>query len=483
MQRKFVLNIALLLLLNFLIKPFWIFGVDRTVQNTISSNDYGIYFALFNFTLLFNILLDIGLTNFNNKNISQYSQLLSKYFSGIVAFKLILALLYFIVTMVVGYFVGYNAYRFHILFFLSVNQFFISFIQYLRSNIAGLQLYTLDSLFSVLDKTLMIVCCSILLWGNILEDQFNLMHFIYGQTISYFISALIIFLVVLAKVQRINFRVNIPFLLVILKQTLPYALLVLTMTFYYRLDAVMLDYMLDDGEYQASVYAQAYRLMDASNQIGVLFAGLLLPMFAVMIIQNKPLDKLVKLSFSFLFFPALTLAFISSNFSNEIMAILYSHDVSDAVQVFPVLMFCFVAIATTYIFGTLLTANGNLKLLNKLALLGLMMNIILNLLLIPKYKAYGSAVASMITQFFVVVIQIYLSKKIFQFNTNYRFIVRLVVFVITMFFITFLTNNIHVYWTIKVILLAISSVLLGFLLKLFDIKEMYQLILNREVEE
>ena len=59
-QRKFVVNLALLLLLNFLIKPFWIFGIDRTVQNElVSSADYGTYFALFNFAMLFNILLDL----------------------------------------------------------------------------------------------------------------------------------------------------------------------------------------------------------------------------------------------------------------------------------------------------------------------------------------------------------------------------------------------------------------------------------------
>ena len=72
MQRKFITNLALLLFLNFLIKPFWLFGIDRTVQNSVLAEDYGIYFTLFNFSMLFNILLDVGITNFNNKNIAQH---------------------------------------------------------------------------------------------------------------------------------------------------------------------------------------------------------------------------------------------------------------------------------------------------------------------------------------------------------------------------------------------------------------------------
>ena len=79
----------------------------------------------------------------------------------------------------------------------------------------------------------------------------------------------------------------------LLKQTYPYALLVLTMTFYYRVDVIMLDLMLLDGELQSAIYAQAYRLMDASTQIGVLFAALLLPMFANMIKNHKKIEELV----------------------------------------------------------------------------------------------------------------------------------------------------------------------------------------------
>ena len=69
MQKKFVTNLALLLFLNLLIKPFWILGIDRSVQNSVGAADYGMYFALFNFSFLLNIILDFGITNFNNKNI------------------------------------------------------------------------------------------------------------------------------------------------------------------------------------------------------------------------------------------------------------------------------------------------------------------------------------------------------------------------------------------------------------------------------
>ena len=56
MQRKFLTNLGLMLFLNLLIKPVWIFAIDRNVQNVVGAMDYGFYFDLLNFSFLFNIL-------------------------------------------------------------------------------------------------------------------------------------------------------------------------------------------------------------------------------------------------------------------------------------------------------------------------------------------------------------------------------------------------------------------------------------------
>ena len=90
MQKTFIKNLALLLALNLLIKPFWVFGIEREVQEVVKTENYGLYFALFNFSFLLNILLDFGITNFNNKNIAQNNHLITKHFSSILVLKLML---------------------------------------------------------------------------------------------------------------------------------------------------------------------------------------------------------------------------------------------------------------------------------------------------------------------------------------------------------------------------------------------------------
>src|SRR3989304_2879868 len=201
MQKKFVTNLAFLLLLNLLIKPFHVLFIDVNWQNTVHAENFGLYFALFNFSFVLNIILDFGITNFNNKNIAQNNHLLTKHFSSLVILKLFLALLYILLAFIVGLVIQYDYRLMKLMLLLGFNQFLISFIAYLRSNIAGLMLFWVDSIVSVLDRGILITISCLLLWGNILERELDIMDYVYAQTISYSITAVIAFIIVFRKAQ------------------------------------------------------------------------------------------------------------------------------------------------------------------------------------------------------------------------------------------------------------------------------------------
>ena len=42
----FYSSLGLLVLLNAIIKPLWIFAIDRQVQNVVGTENYGVYFSL-----------------------------------------------------------------------------------------------------------------------------------------------------------------------------------------------------------------------------------------------------------------------------------------------------------------------------------------------------------------------------------------------------------------------------------------------------
>lgn len=480
MKRKFVTNLILLLFLNLLIKPFWIFGIDRTVQNLVGDHDYGLYFALFSFSMLLNILLDLGITNYNNRNIAQHHFLLPKHFSNIVGLKFILALVYAVFSLTAAAFIGYDRIQFHLLFFLIFNQFLISFTLYLRSNISGLHLFRTDSFLSVLDRSLMIIICSILLFNQYFRFNFTIEWFVYAQTLAYLLTSLVTFLIVLKKAGKIKIRFDIKFFLVFLRKSYPYALLILLMSFYNRIDSVMLERLLPGplGKEQAGIYAQAFRLLDAVSMFGVLFAGLLLPIFARMIKQREPIGQMVQLSFTLLIVPAMIIAVSSIYYNHEIMMLLYHSNTENSSVILGILMTGFIGIATTYIFGTLLTANGSMKQLNIMAFGGMILNVALNLVLIPRMQAFGSAYASLTTQLSTAIAQVILALVIFKLKPGIWFILQLLMFTGAVVFLGSVSKNFS-NWIYGYLFMIMASVLTAFLLKLFSLKDVFKIIRNQ----
>ena len=480
MKRKFVTNLILLLSLNLLIKPFWLLGIDRSVQNLIGDESYGMYFALFNFSLLLNILLDVGITNFNNKNIAQHNFLLKKHLSNIVGLKFMLAIVYAIFSLVVAAIIGYGKIQFHLLFFLIFNQFLISFTLYLRSNISALHFFRTDSFLSVLDRSLMIVICSVLLFTAYFRVHFTIEWFVYAQTVAYVLTSIITFIIVLNKSGKISLRFNPRFFIVFLRKSYPYALLILLMSFYNRIDGVMLERLLPEpmGKQQAGIYAQAFRLLDAVSMFGVMVAGLLLPIFARMIKQREPVIQLVKLSFTFLFVTAVVVAVSSIFYNYEIMEVLYHSNTEHSSEILGILMAGFIGIATTYVFGTLLTANGSMKQLNLMAFAGMVINISLNLFLIPRYQAFGSAYASLFTQIVTASAQVILATIVFKLKPNYLFILKLLAFTGATLILAIVSQQFG-NWFYGYVFMIATSVLSAFLLKLFNVTDLFKIIRTR----
>ena len=474
MQRKFLLNIIFLVILNLLIKPFWFFGIEVSVQNHVNNEAYGLYFSLLSFTMVFNFLLDLGITNFNNREIAMHNQLVSKYFSNIATLKLILGLCYFILCIIAGIIVGYKWSEFRLLAFLMINQFLASFILYLRSNLNGLLMFITDSILSVLDKSLMILFIGTLLWTNWLRIKFTIDWFVYAQTISYIITAIVAASIVISKCEYFIPRINLAYLRIMLKKSLPFSLLVLLMLLYNRIEPILLERMLTNGKTQAGIYAQGYRILEVLSNFAYLFPVLLLPLFSKMLKQKEDVGHLVALAVSLVIIPAIALSVSCSIYSRNIMNLLY-HQPSTG-SVFGVVILGFTGISITYLYGTLLTANGNLKQLNIMAVIAVLLNVCLNLFLIPRFQAQGAAWSSFTTQTLTALVQLILAYKILKLKTERNKIFRLLTWV------ALFTSSVIVIlkfikgWQYGFILMISCGIVLALILKLLNLKEISRIL-------
>jgi O-antigen/teichoic acid export membrane protein len=228
-------------------------------------------------------------------------------------------------------------------------------------------------------------------------------------------------------------------------------------------------------------------LLDAANMIAYLLAAILLPMFARMIKHKENVEELVKISSMLLLAPAVVVASVCFFYSHEVMFMLYAdlfkkHPdyLVEAAAIFRVLMLCFAAFASTYIFGTLLTANGSLRQLNIMALCGIILNISLNWFLIPNHYAYGSAVASLITQFVLAGVQVIMAVYIFKMRINYSLLIRFALFAGAVGVLTYYSRLLTGQWIFNMGIALAGSGILVFATGLVNIKQVLGLMANRE---
>ena len=477
MNREFLVNIIFLLGINLLIKPIYLFGIYRNVQNILPEGAYGLYAQILSLTYLFQILADFGIQNYNNRQIAQHRQLLSKYFPTLISLKVLLALVFALATFTAGFMLDYWQTSPLVLGILILNQILLSFLLFLRSNVSGLGKYRWDSFLSILDKLIMIVLLGSILWLGVGRSAFRLEWFVWAQTLSFLAGILAALLLLRDHLPRFKWQFKWRVLLVIFRQTYPYALVVLLMTLYTRIDMIMIGQMLENGDQEADHYAAAYRLLDAANMFGYLFATLLLPMFARQLKLRAAVHDLVKMGIQFIWAGAIPLALWTVVFAPEIMQALYPDKAADP-QILVWLMLSFLAISGSYIYGTLLTANGDLMAMNRIFLIGIATNVSLNFWLIPIYQAEGAAIATFATQSFVFLAQVGLAKRQIRLQFDPILLGKLSIFggicYLSIHYLSDYLSNWTWYWLFGFLL--VLQILFAILIRLLDWKMVLQMI-------
>jgi O-antigen/teichoic acid export membrane protein len=245
----------------------------------------------------------------------------------------------------------------------------------------------------------------------------------------------------------------------LLIKSIPYAIAVFLMSLYTRIDGVMIMRMLADGPYEAGVYAAGYRILDALNMVAFLFAVLLLPMFSNVFSSISQLRSLLDEGFRYLWFLVVPVSVFGVFYRQEIIRSLYIQADAYWGHVFALLILNFVFMGMMYVFGTFLTAAGKIRSMNYIFLITVILNVVLNFVLIPKYRAAGAAIATLITQSFAVAGILYLSARVLTPVWSTSYLIRVGGFAVFCLILGWLVSRLGIhgwYWALCVFALFVT---------------------------
>lgn len=482
MLNKFLKSLSLLLLLNLLIKPFWVLYVDRWIQREVGDEAFGLFATLYSLTIIFSILLDPGLKNYFNTRLSRDHSLLGKEAGRFLVLKLLLSLVFFGGIWLAAWLSGnYTDYPL-LLGLLGINQILLTFLLFFRSLITGLGKYQADSFMSVTDRVLMIIMALPVFFTSYFPAFKNIEGFVAIHTIGYGLTTVICLFILGRKLFDIQLNFNLKDYAHILKKTFPFALFTGLMNLYIRADFIMIEQLMPDGFEQAGVYRKAYRFLEAASMFALLFGNLLLPIFSTIIHKVDEMKRMLAVVFKLFVVPSISLGFICFTFRSEIMAIAYPDSNQVVADSFGYLMLDMVAISLFYLFGTALTARHALRSLNLFAGLGVIVNIGLNAILIPLIGIKGAVIATLSTHGVVGLLQMLTTLKLYNIQLRPRVLMRIIGFTGLSALVFALSKQLDVNWFYKLAVLSALSFTFAHIFRVFSAKEVFVLF-KSEVNE
>jgi O-antigen/teichoic acid export membrane protein len=478
MRRFFVKNLLFVIAVNLLVKPLWVFMIDRTVQNTVGHEAYGTYQALLNICIIFNVLLDFGLTNYNTNLIAKNPEKLKELFAPMLTTRIVLAIIYSSLVFLFGWATGYRSWELNLLLGVLLIQSFNSLVLYLRSNVSALHHFKTDSVLSVMDRLLMIASCGYLLYNPVTAANFKIEWFVYAQIVCYGVTA-IVAMIVIYRIAHVapKFSFKKTDIFHNIKKSFPYAILILLMGTHMRSDMILVERLA--GKDEAGIYASATRLLDVGNMFGLLFAGVLMPLFGKMISNKQSVQPIIKLSANMLLPFAFTTSIIAFLWGSDIMQLLYKNAGDYDAQIFVWVMATFPAYCIMYTYSTLLTANGNISLLNKISLAGVIISLGINLYIIPLEKAQGAAKTAFITQSILALCYIYFCHREINLPKNPKWIAAHISFVAVMALAAYLLHSTSIAWMIQIGILGIIAIVAMLVFRFLSIQGI-QMLASKE---
>lgn len=482
MRQQLVKNLFFVLAVNILVKAVWIFLIDRNVQIRVGYESYGAFQAMLNLGMIFQILLDFGLTQYTSKEIAADNNRIAELFSSMFWTRILLSVVYMIIVLSIALLIGYETAQIPLLVAILGILVFNSMLAFLRSNVAALHYFKLDGVLAVIDRLLMIVLCGSLLVLPQFAGSFKIEWFVYSQ-IACYATAVVIAFMVLIKISpvAIHFSFKPQIIKKVVIESAPFALLVFLMSIYMRSDSVMIERLCgSEGKWQAGIYASAFRLLDVANIFGIMFAGMLMPIFSRMFAQQENIAPTVRTSVNIMMPLSFVAAITAMFFGNELMQFLYhkASTVGDG-KLFALLIWSFPAYCLMYIYSTLLTAKGKIHLLNKISAIIVAINLLLHYVLISQYQAVGAAITVLLCEWLVAVLVIYFAHRQCSLPHNYKWLAMHLGFVLTLLLLGFMVTLLPLSWMSQLGILLMGSLLLLFVFRFWSWANIKELIARK----
>ena len=443
--RRIVVNFASLMVSQIIARLIQL-AIFVFLARSLRKEDFGVFSFGFAFSMISVIVADFGLSLLLVREISRDKKSASKYLSNSIYAKIVLSVITVILAILFFEIIDYSKE--------------VKIVAYVMLLFTLLQSVTelYFSIYRAFEKMYYDAFLKIFRMVLLMSAVFYLIKMDYGLiaiSMAFLVTEMIILIIAAiisyVKFVNISFNFDYEFTKRLIKESSIFFFSVVFTTIYLYIDQIFISKF--RGTTEVGVYSAAANIVIMLIFIPQMYVNSIFPVISRFYINSKESLKLAyEKSFKYMFILGLSIAAGIFVLSDKIILLLYGKEFSEAVIVLKVLtgysFFKFLNPVTGY---TLIAINKQgTRLFSQAS--AAVINIVLNIVLIPKYGIVGAAIATLVTEIiFSIIYSGFISRYGFGFKFLISFIYKPIIAAAAMIFSLRFVDNLF------------SAVLTGFL--------------------
>lgn len=393
------------LLLNITDKLFSFFFM-LLFARMLSPEEFGEIITIFTLSITLAAIFDLGLPIYMQRQITIEPHIPGEIFSAVFNTGLVVFLLYMLAGSVY-FLVFYSGLPFILFMIISLTIYSSQLVNLCNRALSAKNEFKSQFYAFMLPRMLIL--------GVFLISYLYLGFSIEILLVTMLAGFLINLLFVLVNLKKAGMKLSIKqyslsSVIPLLLSSLPLGLAVVFNYLYDKIDILIISKMLDFSS--VAYYNIGYGLFKGA---AISFSFILVLAFSR--ISGAAADKeAVKTFFSEYFRIILVICIVAAIaayfLADTIIPILYTQRFAEAASILKILAPAILAAGLNNLTGTTLNGMGFFKIVMFITLYALVMNVILNILFVPRFGIHASAVISVITEYFIFIVELYYLRKI-----------------------------------------------------------------------
>ncbi|MGZ4932196.1 MAG: flippase [Halobacteriota archaeon] len=368
------------------------FALAIVIARSLGPAGYGIYAFAFSFAEVYGVISDFGMSNLIIRDTSREKKYLPRYLGNILLVEATLsAIAYAFLFLLVGL-MGLPSDTATIVYIAVLSYALTALAVIVRAAFKAHEKMEYDAVLSIIQQSVTVV-----LGITVLYLGYGLLALSFAFVIGSIITLVVSLVLVSTKFVRPKFTLKGRFLRYLLKEAPSFGLTVFFTLIYYKVSTLLLSFI--QGDAATGWFNAAYTMAISLTFLPAAFMGALFPVISTFHASSRELAKTVyHESFRYMVIFGLPLAFGTTVLADKVIDIIYGAPFHNSIIVLQIVIWSIAFLFLNYVLSTTLTSINLQRIVMYATGLGVVVNVILNLIFIPVYSYVGASYVMIATE-------------------------------------------------------------------------------------